>query len=318
MQVPQLTVQERLRVPIMTPAGHAAEDINDALATGERVIVVEGETNSLVVLSLDGRTLSTMPNTGPGAPRLGFPNQLALSQQGELLVLDAQTPRLARFSVRGDSLTLSSVLRLQGMTAVSGMCSLGGRVFIVGITPPTASSKLVHTIGEDGEVTSSFGEVFGPSDQHSRLLYGHAQLLCMTREGLVVIASDNYPEVRAYDEHGTLLWSREIPDFRQVSYQKTARGGVRFVTPADGLWDSTVSVFSPAEGMVAVQIGRRRGQGSDTPFSRIETRILSALDGRQLAVQHDLPLVKGTGASRLFAVDEAGSLSFLSYTFQRD
>lgn len=318
VQAPRLVIHGRTQVPVAGHAGRSAQVINDLVVTGDRIVVTEGETNSLVVVALDGQTLFTKSNTGPDAAMLAHPIQMAITAANEVLVLDAQTPRLASFSFAGESLELSSIQRLRGITGVTGVCSMNGRTFVRGSTLPSESSRLVHVLGDDGEVQASFGRTFGSSTEFGRLFYGAGRLLCIPSEGLMVATSNSYPEVRAYDADGSLLWSQEIPDFRQVTYTEISPGRFRYVYPPDDTWDTTVSAFAPAEGIVAVQIGRRHGRQPGTPLSNIVTRLFSTVDGRPISVQSDLPLVKGAGAGRLFAVDELGSLAFLSYSLQEE
>jgi hypothetical protein len=146
----ELVLGTRTQASVTNPLGHPVESINEAVGTPERAVIVESETNSLVTFSLDGKNESRTPNTGAGGAMLANPVQMALDDRGELLILDAQNPRIARFSMRGPSLVLVSVVKLQGVTGVTGICSLGGKTFVVGATLPLETSKLLHTVGPDG------------------------------------------------------------------------------------------------------------------------------------------------------------------------
>lgn len=217
-----------------------------------------------------------------------------------------------RFALRGDSLTVSSVVRLRGMTGVSALCSMAERAFVLGIALPAASSELVHRVGQDGEVQSSFGEAFGPPGEVSRILFGTGRLLCLPQEQLIVVASQYFPEVRAYDVRGTLRWRQQLPDFRRVSYRESA-SRVDYTYPPDSIWDQTVSVFPANDQLLAVQVGRRYGRNPSAPFREVRTLLISMGDGRLIRAQTDLPVVKAAGRGRLFSIDNDGSLSILSY-----
>jgi hypothetical protein len=313
----KLIVNSKARVPIAGSTGHPIKTVNAIAATPNRVVLVEGETNSVLVLSNDGKILSRTPNTGAGGAMLGNPVQVVAGDAGEFLVLDAQTPRLARFSIQGDSLSLSSVLRLRTITGVSGACRLGGRLTVLGrFTQDPSNTKIAHVIRDDGDVISSFGDAFGSSDEFARVLFGAGRLLCVPRERLVIATSQHYPEVRAYDEHGILKWTRRISDYRALSYKESQPGRMEFVFPPDGRWDSTVSMFQPGDGIIAVQVGRRAGQAPTTPFESLRTVLLSVKDGQPLGEQNDLPLIKAATSDRLLAVDAGGDVWFLSHSLK--
>lgn len=310
-----LVTQERARAAVRTPSGLPTQTINAVVTTTESVIAVEGETNSLVVFAFDGQEQSRISNTAAGGAMLAYPIDMALNEGVELLVLDAQTPRIARFSLDNSSLRLRllSVIRLRGVTGVSAVCSLKGKTFVLGSTPPDTLSRLVHVVGRDGEVQSSFGEGFGPPREFSRILFGTGSLLCVPDEELIVVASQYYPEVRAYDEAGFQRWSQELSEYRGMSYAETAPGRIEYSYPADSLWDQTVSLFRPKAGILALQVGRRYGRRPTAPFRSLRTMLFSTKDGHLLNVQTDLPLIKDAGSGRLISVDDAGSLRILSY-----
>ena len=241
----RLVIQERLRVPLIGQLGLPLESINDVAtaAPEDRVIVVEGETNSLLVLSLQGHILSTTVNTGSGAAMLAHPVHMAWGSPNELLVADGQSPQLAHFTLRNDSLVLSSVLRLQGVAAVSGVCSLEGQTFLLGKSGPPDKSMLIHVLAENGEVSESFGDGFGMSDEFGSILYSQEQrLLCLPRERLMLVASRFYSEIHAFDDRGTLRWTQSIPGYRGITYRETAPGRFEYIYPPDDLWDSVVLV----------------------------------------------------------------------------
>ncbi len=312
----ELVVGARIRAPVTSPLGHPVQAINDVIGTGEKAIVVEGETNSLVMFSLDGKSESRTPNTGPGGAMLANPVQMALNDHGELLVLDGQSPRIARFSVQGPSSTLVSVVKLRGVTGVTGICGFDGRTFVAGATLPIERSKIIHVIAADGGVNASFGESFGQPGEVSRLLYGASRLLCLSQERLIIVASKSYPEIRAYDQGGNLRWKQTLPDYHQISYKEPQPGQVEYTYPPDNLYDQSISIFTVAKGVIAVQVGRRVARQPDTSIKSIRTMFLSAVDGGPIGLQMDLPLVKASSAGRLFAIEQPGVLSILSFSMR--
>jgi hypothetical protein len=301
-------------MPVTTPAGHPAVSISDIVAMPDRAVAIEGETNSLLTFTFDGRLQSRVPNTGPGGAMVAYPVQMALSDRGEILVLDGQTPRLARFVIHNARPELIANVRLSGLTGVSGVCALGESTYVAGAILPIASSKLVHVVTAKGQVTSSFGDAFGGQGEIDRILYGATRLLCLPRERLVILAPKSYPEVRAYDSHGVFRWKQVLPDFHKVSYIEPEPGQIKYTYPPDGLWDQTISIFSPADGVLAVQAGRRRAEGAESSFIAIRTTFLSTADGHIVGEQMDLPFVKTSAASRLFAIEKPGVITILPFS----
>lgn len=313
-----LMIGQREHVPLTGPTGLAVESVNDLVATAarDRLVVLDGETNSLLILSLDGRLLSVTANTGPERAMLSHPIQMAWLDSVTLAVLDKQRPRLARFHLQDNALVPASVLGLDGLMAVSGVCSINGRAFVLGTTRPPDQSKLVHVLAEDGAVSTSFGEPFGGSDEFSRLFYGPGRLLCVPEAQLIVVASHYYPELRAYDERGKLRWVHTIPDYRGVTYRETAPGRMEYIYPDDDVWDYTRSLFQASEDVVALQVTRRRGRLLDSPLAGVRTMLIASSTGREIGIQTDVPLVTAAGAGRLFSIDEAGQLWRLSHSLQ--
>jgi hypothetical protein len=311
----QIKTEGRTRANI----GGLSKTIGDAVQLDGRVVALDAETNSLLVLSTDGKVLSETSNTGAGGAKLGFPVQMAPTSGRELIVLDAQTPRLAYFRLGGDSLQLLSVRRLSKVTGVAGACKLKGRTYVLGQAISSGeNSKLLHVLDQDdADIVNSFGEPFGAkTDEFARIFYSSGRMLCLEPEGLLVVASTHYPEVRAYDGRGALKWSTAIEATRRVTYVEVKPGSFRYNYPADGLWDATVSAFQPVDGLIAIQVGRRRGTTPGTRFESIQTFLLNARDGKLVGRQADLPFVKGAGRGLLFSVDAAGSLWLLSHRLE--
>lgn len=298
---------------VTSPSGRPAQYVSVALPTDQGLIAIEGETNSILLLADDGRLQARTANTGRGAAMLAYPIGITSRGPADFIVLDAQTPRLAHFMVTADTVSLSSVLRLRGLTGVSDVCSVENTLFVLGQTPPDTMSQLIHIVSERGEPLRSFGAGFGPSNEVSRILFGSGHLECYTGLKRITVASRYYPEVRAYGVRGELLWRLKLTDFRQISYEQPAPGHVRYVYPADSLWDQTISTFAVNKHILGVQVGRTLGRRPNGAYVAIRTILISLDEGRILGVQSNLPLILAATPGRLVVAGELGTLQMLSY-----
>jgi hypothetical protein len=312
-----LIVRDQRTAVLTGPLGHGIQSVRDILTSRKSIVVLEGETNSLIALTDDLKTISRTDNTGPGGARLAHPLQMTSSQAGDqILVIDAQTSRLAKFAWRDERLALVSVTTLKQLARPAGICQLGNTTLVLGSEDTVVKSRLLHSVDVVGKVVSSFGEGFGPATEPARMLYGQAKLLCLQKQQLAVVASLRSPEVRAYDARGNLRWKQLLPEHRTVTYTEQTPGSIRWVYPPDNMWDLTMSTFQPTDDVVAVQIGRKMFGDSKTRYHSLRTVLLGAVDGRPLGTQSDLPLIVGNGLGRLLTVDEGGSLTSLGVTLQ--
>lgn len=310
-----LVVQERLPVSLIGELGDPLESISHITAATDRVIVLEGEINSLLVLSPRGQVVSTTPNTGSRGAMLAHPIYMAWRNATTLVVADGDVPQLAQFELRDDSLVLSSTLPLRDIASPRGVCIVDGAMFVLGKSASKDNRLLIHAVDVDGRTTQSFGDSFGPTDAMNDLFYGRNQrLLCLPQQGLMLVASRYYRAVHALDAEGTLLWAQDIPDFRAVTYTEAEPGGFLYNYPGDDVWDEVVSLFQVSEAITAVQVQRWQGREARGPSEGIYTVLLETSTGRPMGVQIDLPIIAAAGApDRLFAVDDSGALSFLRY-----
>jgi hypothetical protein len=92
---------------------------------------------------------------------------------------------------------------------------------------------------------------------------------------------------------------------------------IRFAYDDDSLWDQSVSMFSAATNVIAVQFGRHRGRNAASPFQHLQTVFLAVGDGRVLGSQLGLPMVLGRSADHLFAIADrmADTIDIYSFRF---
>lgn len=272
-------------------SGISAGKVVDAAHDGAgQIFVLDGETNDVLLFGLDGQRMSRLSNTGTGGPRMASPIRLAIGESKALYVLDSQGGRLVRLAEQQHALTLVSTART-GLTGVSDLCELDRRLYVLGSIPYDDDSEIVHVLDREGAVVRSFGEPLGTPGGFDRVAYGVGHLYCSAVSKLVVAASRLFPTVRAFSVDGSVKWTTVLTPFRRVGVEETLPGTFEYRFPADSLWEEVVSLFSPSRGVLAVQVGRRKGRAGGSPYVRIETRFFSVSDGRELGTQTDLPIV---------------------------
>lgn len=288
--------------------------IGAAVIDQHRILLAELETNSIVTFDRHGEMLARLRNDGPDGARIAYPVSMASAGVDEVMVLDAQIPRLVRIGLSPGQLKVLSVLRLRGLTGVSAACRLQGTDVVMGVAPPDTVGPILHTLDAQGQIESSFGEGFGPRDEASRLLFGAGRLLCLPSPALAVAASQYYPEVRAYDARGALRWQHTIPGYRSVSIVRPSPRRVEYAFPPDSLWDRTVGLFQVGRGLLGVQVARYYGRQPDSKPRSIRTYLISATTGHVVGEQADLPLVLAADTGRFISLDNDGRPWVLTYS----
>lgn len=300
---PQLSFRSRTPVSIGS-LGLPIHAVSHVVPLRERLVVLETETNALRVLSTDGKVLSVKANTGPQGAMLQRAARAASTSTEDLLVLDVQRPRIARFRLKEEQLALVGVVDLPEFARVSSLCSAGGRTFVLGATK-RGPSNLVQVVNQDGSVSSGFGLPFGRpnASENVRTALGSGVLTCLASERLVVVASALSAEIRAYSLDGILKWTSTLTGFAPIAFQDVGNG-IKYSYPLEGHWDSVSDTFALQDGVIGVQVARREKQSS-TPSS-FRTFFLDSNSGSIRGAQFDLPQVVGSWRGGLVALDGNG------------
>src|SRR6185437_4010558 len=186
--------------------------------------------------------------------------------------------------------------------ATSGACGLNGTFVVAGLEgTPAQSQDILHEVDAHGQVVHSFGTPLGGTDSTAwaeRLLLAPSVVVCTPARAVVTIASQVSGKVRAIGERGSVKWTFAPPHFIPMGYESTSRS-MRYVWPADSLWDMVETIFMPAPGVVALQVTRLLGTHPDSALS-VSTYFLESQTGRLISTQADLPLVRAVLPGRLY------------------
>ncbi len=277
--------------------GSSFGEIRDVVPTGTSGFALfDSERRVLTLLDVDGRWVGRPAFLETLDVHAAEPVALTYNPEGFFNLIDARTGTATSFAHNDPSGWRKVSERNLGLLRISAACTVRARIFVMGTEGDYGASAVVHTFGRDQKQTS-FGVPFGDPSVLGDDVYGFGHLLCMNTERLVIVASSLYPELRAYSEKGQLRWNRSFDGFRTIRMDHPNPQTVRYGYSADSLWDQVISVFSPAAGLVAVQIERRHGMSGS--HVTLKTWLISARDGRVVGSQDDIPFVYAATAARL-------------------
>ena len=281
-------------------------------AQGELLIIGGPSRQEMFVVDSSGKgVLPPTPLAKTGAA-LGWPIAAAFSASADLLIVDAQSSRIAHL-VRTGSGWRAAAVESTELNAFSSMCSAGGRTYIMAKRGISRDSGIVHEVTADGKTVRSFGRAFGDIPNPA---LGGGYVACPVGVAEIVVTSALYPEVRAYSRQGKLRWATRLAEFRPMGFRVEGRA-IRFAYPPDSIWDQTISMFAAAPEIIAIQIGRLYGRNQMAPFSTIRTVLLSAASGDIVGAQADLPMVLSASRETLLTAEGRTPTELLLYRFHR-
>lgn len=295
------TIHLGARVGMMSlPSAATGQDQLNGIATNgrDRVVVSEATTRDLLVFTSDGRLLG---RSSLLTDHVANPGSMAFLSRTTFAVMDRGRPYVLWARLSGDS----AVFVADGkphIGATGGACSLNGTFVVAGFEGTPEKSHILHEVNAHGRVLRSFGTPLGGNDSTAwaaRVLLVPSLVACTSPGAEVTIASQISGEVRAITEHGRVRWRFTPPDFTPMTYETRGSREMRYVWPADSLWDMVETIFMPTPGVVAFQVTRRFGIHPDSALS-VSTYFLERQTGRVISTQSDLPLVRAVLPGRLY------------------
>ena len=306
-QLEVLSGPQRLSVAGGGNVGPVNQVVFDARGRG---FVIGGPSRlEIRALSLDHASLRPFINLSELGAQIAWPAGVVFGADGQLSVIDGNSPRWALLRSQKGRWAVDAV-STSNLSNISSACALSGKLFVMGKVNASDTSGIVHEVSTVGIVKRSFGKRFGDQDNPA-VRAGH--LLCTG--GSIVVTSRVYPEVRAYRTNGTERWTLKLPSFLPMGFETQGRM-IRFTYPADSVWDQTTSLFSPAPGVVAIQIGRQQGRSPSAPFSSVRTVFVSALTGAVLGTQLGLPMTLTAHDNRLFSIQDRSAEDLFVYRYR--
>jgi hypothetical protein len=260
---------------------------------GHQIMVIELRTGRHAIVGRRGR--------GPG--ELLEPWAMTRLADGRVIVLDSGNGRLA---VLGRSDGRAEILSTVPLRLVAhGLCALRNELFVLGYQ----AGRTVHRVDPNGAVFASFGRPFRSETPLLAQLGNRGLLLCRPlaeASGRIVVASEEFGIVHAFDPQGGLLWSASLPGFRPIQITFPRGGGVTYSQPPEGSYHVVVSLWTVPGGediivqVAEVQRGMKREEAAVTRSHR-----LSAVTGEVLETSTDLPRIDRVHGAHAIGLDNA-------------
>ena len=273
-------------------------------------VLFDGERHTLALLELHDRSVVF---SATSRVLISEPASLILTPGGDVSILDARYGKVKSFTRDEELGWRENSEWYLGLSGISGACVAQGEVFVMGVRGAYETSALVHGYGVDHEYASGFGAPFGEPWVFGAQTYGFGHLLCIGEEQVMLVASEYYPELRAYSLDGDLRWTLELEDFQPIGLFNPTPHSMRYQYPPDSLWNQVVSFFSPAEGLAAIQVERRFGKvGSHVSLA---TRLINISSGQVMGTQREIPFVFAATGSYLAVGDPQARNNVRFYTY---
>jgi hypothetical protein len=198
--------------------------ITSVRSTAGGVLYVLDSNYGLRWYTAEGRYGGRVGRAGSGPGELREAQDIAMTADGRLHVLDIGNARISIFVLRDGAAGHVRDHRLDVPRPVA-ICAAGDRRFVLSI----ASRYLVHEIDNDGRTIRSFGSPVQPDAELAREFHGQdpapiigaGPLVCDQGRNRLMTASGRLGQVRMYDLEGNLLWQVQLGGF--------VRGMMRYV-----------------------------------------------------------------------------------------
>lgn len=257
------------------------------------LVVLDEERGALVRLSNRGEVRGTGAGLGHQPGQLAIPRAMTATRGGRIVVHDAMTETLSWFRVRDTSIAFERRATIE--RAGFALCAMGDSIVLLGreSRDPMDETPPLHLIAPDGRLLRTFGRAFGDYTPFSQIALQVGHVVCQPRARRVIVASELYPEVRAYDVDGSERWYHKLAGFEMISITEQSDRSNSIGFPPSGRHHFVASLFVVSDSVLAVQIALRiRGQRRGEIRGPIETRFIAATTGRIVAPSRtDIPLI---------------------------
>jgi len=273
---------------------------------GGRFALLDARLATLKVFDRQGLPLAEHGRSGSGPGEFRVPTAMVAITADTVAVLDHSLSRISFFNT---AMTKNAYVRSFQLEVPSrDFCLVKPWMFLASFR--AKDTTMVRRIDFDGTELGAFGAPFpeGGTDLGlSRMVSLQAKIACFPTERLVLLASDWFPTIRAYDaESGSLRWTTNLSKFEQTDIEATGNGGVSF-RPPKGLALHKVLAIVALEGGVALVQLERSWKDSPGPKAQVERqfeiRLLRTDTGKELGSQVGLPVALVSDGTTLFLSD---------------
>lgn len=270
------------------------------LLSNHEVIVIDERMRRVSVHSATGPLRGFLGRHGSGPGEHRMPTSVWEVENGrDVMVHDVALRRVSRLDVTGSESRPVSSFRHDGLMSESCGWS-SGRTILRG----DWQGGILHIVSADGIVERSFGKGFNSPSDVTRSGVNEGPMLCLPRQGRIVLASKVLGTIQMYDQQGRLLWEKPVEPFRQVSIRTTSNGGIVHEYPPEGFYHRVISLVSVSDSLLVVQVGEDRASHNSAQYASIRTVLLRIADGRVVGVQINVPHLRAVRGDRAVATVE--------------
>lgn len=273
---------------------------------GGNFSVLDTRGGRVALFDSTGRHLRSIESRGEGPGEFQLPVAHAVTEEGDLFVLDAQLARLSHFRLGSGELEFVGMRRVS--SKMRGLCVLNETLWLGGLV----EDKLAHRVDEHGTIEASIGEpptIEGLEELGEfGLLLAYPQLVrpkvyCDGERELIVMASFSHPRVQAYRSSGEFLWSNDFPGITSIQFERTERGGIRHYShPERGSYAlSSMVPWDDGQMLIQYEIRRDEEDGQGSGAVTLDSRVIDTATGDVLSRSTALPPVLG-GNGDIFVV----------------
>jgi hypothetical protein len=305
------TVAVLLRPPDLTVGvleGNVSEQFGELTAMapqrGGRFAVLDARLGALRVFDAKGAAATSLGRPGSGPGEFRVPTSLAVISEDTVAVLDHSLSRISFFNTSGESKS-GFVRSFQLDVPSRDFCALGKWLFVAGFR--ARDTSIVRRIDLAGAERDAFGDPF-PNVLDlglARMVSLQLRITCVPEKGLVLVASDWYPTIRAYTAStGELKWAASLKDFEQTVIEATAEGGVGFRPPPSQAIHKIVGLIPLDTSVVLVQLERTSRERPGAKATKVyEARLVRSATGEQIGSQAPFLRVLAATRSTLYLSD---------------
>lgn len=283
------------------PAGVPQYLVSPTVASSGRVFALRMPARKLVSLDVRGTSLVLREIALPRS--ILAPIRITSDEAGRLLVLDALSHRVSRFTTDGGVLRAAG--SFQAGTSSRDLCSMNGQVYVY--EPREARPVAVYSA--TGRVVGRFGRQFGSGSEERREMMSGGQMHCAVAERRLFVASRITGEIQAYLASGRAIWSRRVPGVIALPVLESGQG-VTMVSPATG-YHTLIGFTMGRRGWLLAQYGFQEADQL-SGYRAVQSYWIAAERGVVDARQDDLPgWTTALGGDRVLSLDQTSGVSTL-------
>lgn len=266
----------------------------------ERVAVLDKNFGVVRIFDQSGAPDTTLGGFGDGPGEISHPQSLSYSD-GIIGILDGFR-ELERFTYESGQWRF--IDRMDLPLTARDVCLGRDGLFALGIKPEDVAgeggamdARLLHAMDPEGQILSSFGDVYATDQRIVLSSIGQGTLACDARGSRVFVGFSMLHEVHAYTRDGDLSWITTLDHLSYPDLVEFGEGGIGSDPSSSETNDLVRSVSLISDTVLAVQVESRSMDDLAAGIDRteFETVYLDSRTGRLLGAHEGGHRIIGGG-----------------------